>query len=194
MDNTPNTAQPLYTPDDLKNLLRQLLSEQSLWTRFLIISTISGLGDIEVVTDRLYKNAIDIGNLFRLYYGDAIGSEIENSLRNYYSLIIALINAYKTTVFETPSNTDFTLIQQANIPLCTAAEQFSILLSNINSYWNQETLENTFKNAINMLNDEIYKRRTNQYYADVIQYDFIEYYSFMTADILWNGFINQFYH
>lgn len=194
MDNTPNTAQPLYTPDDLKNLLRQLLSEQSLWTRFLIISTLSGLGDIEVVTDRLYKNAIDIGNLFRLYYGDAIGSEIENSLRNYYSLIIALINAYKTTVFETPSNTDFTLIQQANIPLCTAAEQFSILLSNINPYWNQETLENTFKNAINMLNDEIYKRRTNQYYADVIQYDFIEYYSFMTADILWNGFINQFYH
>lgn len=194
MDNTPNTAQPLYTPDDLKNLLRQLLSEQSLWTRFLIISTISGLGDIEVVTDRLYKNAIDIGNLFRLYYGDAIGSEIENSLRNYYSLIISLINAYKTTVFETPPNTDFTLIQQANTPLCTAAEQFSILLSNINPYWNQETLENIFKNAINMLNDEIYKRRTNQYYADVILYDFIEYYSFMTADILWNGFINQFYH
>lgn len=192
MDGNPNTAQPLYTSDDLRNLLRQLLSEQSLWTRFLIISIISGLGDIEVITDRLYKNAIDIGNLFRLYYGDAIGNEIENSLRNYYSLIITLINAYKTTVFTTPSTTDYTLIHQANTPLCAAAGQFSILLSSINPYWNQETLENIFKNTIDMLNDEIYKRRTNQYYADVIQYDFIEYYSFMTADILWNGFINQF--
>jgi hypothetical protein len=194
MDKNPNTAQSLYTPEDLRNLIRKLLSEQSLWTRFLIISTLSGLGDIEVVTDRLYKNAIDIGNLFRLYYGDAIGNEIQNSLRTYFSLIIALINAYKNTAFDTLSNTDLTLIHQANAPLYTAAGQFSILLSNINPYWNQQTLGNIFKNTIDMLNDEIYKRRTYQYYADVTQYDFIEYYALMTADILWNGFINQFYH
>ncbi|WP_313133175.1 hypothetical protein [Anaerocolumna sp.] len=194
MDSNLNTAQSLYTPEDLRNVLRQLLSEQSLWTRFLIISILSGLGDIEVVTDRLYKNAIDIGNLFRLYYGDTIGNEIQDSLRTYFSLIIALINAYKSTVFDTLSNTDLTLIHQANTPLYAAAGQFSILLSNINPYWNQQTLGNIFKNTIDMLNDEIYKRRTNQYYADVTQYDFIEYYSLMTADILWNGFINQFYH
>jgi hypothetical protein len=193
MDSNTNTAQTLYKPDDLRNLIRQLLSEQNLWTRFLIISKVSKLGDIEVVTNRLYKNAIDFGNLFRLYYGDIVGKEIENSLRTYFSLIISLIDAYIITNFTTPSNTDLTLINQINNQLYVHTEQFSNLLHAINPNWSKQTLNNIFRNTIEMLNDEIYKRRTNQYYADVTLYDYIEFFYLMTADILWNGFIKQFY-
>ena len=49
MDSNTNTAQTLYKPDDLRNLIRQLLSEQNLWTRFLIISKVSKLGDIDYI-------------------------------------------------------------------------------------------------------------------------------------------------
>jgi putative component of toxin-antitoxin plasmid stabilization module len=193
MDSNTNTAKTLYKPDDLRNLIRQLLSEQNLWTRFLIISKISKLGDVEVVTNRLFENAIDFGNLFRIYYGDTVGKEIENSLRTYFSWVIALIDAYMITTFDTPENTDYTLINQVNNQLCAAAGQFSKLLHDINPNWSQETFQNIFSNNINMLNDEIYKRRTNQFYADVTLYDYIEYYFLMTADILWKGFLKQFY-
>lgn len=193
MDSNSNTAQTLYKPDDLRNLIRQLLGDQNLWTRFLIISKISKLGDVEVVTNRLFENAIDFGNLFRIYYGDTIGKEIENILRTYFSGVIALIDAYMITTFDTPANTDFTLINQVNIQLCATAEQFSKLLHDINPNWSQETFQDIFNNNIDMLNDEIYKRRTNQFYADVTLYDYIEYYYLMTADILWNGFLKQFY-
>lgn len=193
MDSNTNATQTLYKPDDLRNLIRQLLNDQNLWIRFLIISKVSKLGDVEVVTNRLFENAIDFGNLFRIYYGDTIGKEIENILRTYFSSVIALIDAYVITTFGTPSNTDYTLINQVNDQLCATADQFSKLLHDINPNWDQQTFHNIFMNNIDMLNDEIYRRRTNQFYEDVTLYDNIEYYFLMTADILWNGFLKQFY-
>jgi len=193
MDRNSNIAQTLYSPEDLRNRIRQLLNQQNIWTRFLIISKLSGLGDIQVVSNRLFENAIDIGNLFRSYYGDDIGNEIENMLRNYFTLIINLIDVYINTNFNIPGNVDFTLINEINSQLYGVAKQISVFLSSINSYWNMNTLENIFKNNVDFINNEIYKRKIRQYYADVTLYDYIEYYYLMTADILWNGFINQFY-
>ncbi len=185
MDNKLSQNQSFYTTDELRNVIRLLWSQNILWTRFLIISIISKLNDIEVVTNRLFENPRDFANVFKIYYGDIIADEFENLLREHLSLTIALINSYITT--------NSSAIQELEKQWYENANQLALFLSDINPYWNYQMLQNALYYHLDMTKDEIIKRLNGQYAADVYLYDFIEAHTLMIADIMVNGIINQFY-
>lgn len=182
MDNTNRTS-GYYSPEDLRNVLRQLWSQYSLWTRFYMVSKMASLDDLEVVSDRLYRVPIDISNLFLIYYNQNSVQELENLFREQVTLTIRIIDEITAGQNINTTQADW----RAN------AGRISLLLTRLNPNWNLQTLENLFYNHLDMVVDEAQKRVTRQYSADVFAYNFIEYHTLMTADYIWNGIINQFY-
>ncbi|MDF2587675.1 MAG: acetylglutamate kinase, partial [Anaerocolumna sp.] len=73
------------------------------------------------------------------------------------------------------------------------ADEIATYLSKINPYLDKAVLQNLLINQLGMTKDEILRRISNQYVADIYQYDFIEYHALMIADIIWSGLISQFY-
>lgn len=182
MDSANNTT-GYYSSEDLRNLLRQLMSQYSLWTRFYIVSKMDDLGDLEVITNRLYEVPIDFYNLLRIYYGSNSAQEFENLLREQITLTIQIIGEIK----------DGQSVDTTQESWKKNADQISQLLSQLNPYWNMQTFQNLFYNHLDMMEYEAQKRVSRQYAADVYEYNFIEYHTLMFADYIWNGIINQFY-
>lgn len=182
MDNT-NTATGYYSPEDLRNALRQLWSQYSLWTRFYLISKIDNLEDLEVVTNRLYEVPIDFYNVLRIYYGNASAQEFENLMREQITLTIQLISEIKDG--RSPDIVRNSWKENA--------DQIVELLTRLNPYWDAPSLKNLFYNHLDMTEYEAQKRVNKQYAADVYEYNFIEYHTLMFADYIWHGIINQFY-
>ena len=185
MDKNMNENKSFYKPEDLKNILRILWSQNIMWTRSLIISKIEKLNDIEVVKNRLLENPRDFSNVLRIYYGDKNANEFEDLFREHLNLTEKLINSYIEGNSAAITDTERKWYQNAT--------QLATFLSNINPYWDIKTLQNLFYNHLDMTKDEILKRLNNQYAADVYQYDFIEYHALMIADIMASGILEQFY-
>ncbi|MGB8453345.1 MAG: hypothetical protein WCD89_13575 [Anaerocolumna sp.] len=180
MDNANNTT-GYYSPEDLRNILRQLWNQYSLWTRFYIVSKMADLSDLEVVLNRLYEVPIDFYNVLRIYYNSNSIQEFENLLREQITLTIQIIDnistgqPYDTTEVSWKDN----------------ADRISRLLTGLNPYWDLKTLQNLFYNHLDMTVYEAQKRYNRQYAADVYEYNFIEYHTLMFADYMWNGIIDQ---
>ena len=186
MDKNMNENKSYYTPEDLKNILRMLWSQNIMWTRSFIISASSKLNDIEVVTNRLLENPRDFANVFRIYYGDKIANEFEDLFREHLNLVIKVVYSYIEGNSATITETERKWYENAS--------QLATFLSSINPYWDKKTLQNLFYNHLDMTKDQILKRLNNQYAADVYLYDFIEYHALMIAGIMADGIIKQFYH
>ncbi|WMJ87707.1 hypothetical protein [Anaerocolumna sp. MB42-C2] len=183
MDETNNTTSGYYSSADLRNILRQLWSQYSVWSRFYIVSRMADLDDLDVVTNRLYEVPIDLYNVLRIYYGSNFALEFENLLRSQIALTIQIIDEISA---EQPIDT-------AESNWKSNADQISLFLSQLNPYWNKQVLQNLFYNHLDMTIYEAQKRKYKQYASDVYEYNFIEYHSLMIADYFWNGILNQLY-
>lgn len=182
MDSTDNTT-GYYSPEDLRNVLRQLWNQYSLWTRFYIVSKMGDLDDLEVVTNRLYEVPIDFYNVLRIYYNNNSIQDFENLLREQITLTIQIIGEIKAG--QSTETSEAAWRDNAN--------QISALLTGLNPYWTLQNLQNLFYNHLDMTVYEAQKRNNKQYAADVYEYNFIEYHTLMFADYMWNGIINQLY-
>ncbi|MFU0828388.1 MAG: Acetylglutamate kinase [Lachnoclostridium sp.] len=182
MDNI-NSVTGYYSSSDLRNILRQLFNQYSLWSRFYIISRIENLEDLEVVTNRLYEVPADIANVLKIYYNTVYIQEFENLMREQITLTIQIISEMK-------GNQSF---DKTKSMWEENADQIANLLASLNPYFDKGTLRNLFYNHFDMLVSEAQKRISKQYALDVYEYNFIEYHSLMFADYLWNGIIKQFY-
>lgn len=179
MNNDKQTG--FYSKEDLRNILRLYLTQYSTWMRFYIVSLAADLKDLEVIENRLFQIPIDIAGIFRIYYGDQTATQIENLLRDQIKLTMDLV---KNTIAGDSSSFNHTAPQWMDNTKALSAE-----LASINSKWNQNQFENLFGNLLSMTLDEANKRKNMQYADDVYQYDNIEYFVLMIADVLWNGFL-----
>jgi hypothetical protein len=185
-NNKNNTNPNYYNPADLRNIIRLLWSQYVMWTRFLIISKISKLGDIEIVMNRLLELPMDFSNVLKVYYSEDIVNEFERLFREHLKLMIDYIDSVMAN--------DQSKITTVDNDLQKNAEEIATFLSKINPYLDKSVLQNLLTNQIGMTKDEIQRRISNQYVSDIYQYDFIEYHALMIADIIWTGLISQFYH
>lgn len=185
MSDHTSVSRNYYSKDDLRNVLRQIASQYTMWTRFLLVSTASGIDDQEVLKNRLYQVPIDFSNLLLIYYDKASVDKIETIFREQVTLVIQLIN---TLLFqnEAKGNSAITALQNNS-------KEFAAALHGLNPYLDENILNTSFSGLISMTVDEIQKRRTKQYALDVYQYTFIEYQVLMIADLIWEGFVREFY-
>lgn len=183
MDKNPHKS--YYTAEDLLNVLRLLWIQYSDWTRFLIISKISGLDDVEVVENRYFEIPRDFANVFNIYFEDATADGYEKLLMEQYRLTSQWISELKAGNLNASETTERKLYENA--------DKQGAFLSSINSNWDQEVMINLLYNQIEMTKEEIQRRINHDYINDVFQYDFIQYHALMIANVMWNGFIKEFY-
>jgi hypothetical protein len=184
MDNTSSNSQNFYTSEDLRTVLRMLLNQYVMWTRFYIISKISNINDIEVVKNRLLEVPRDLANIYKIYYGNNYANNVEQLFRNHIELLIDITNLLISG--------DYAKVNLIKEKLHENATVIATFLSQKNPYLNQTELENPFHQHIDMTLDEINRRINMEYVSDIFQYDNIEYHALMLADILWKGIDKQF--
>lgn len=179
MNNDKQTG--FYSKEDLRNILRLYLTQYSMWMRFYIVSLAADINDQEVIENRLLEIPIDIAGIFRIYYGDQTAAQIEDLLRGHIRLTMDLV---KATITGDSNSFNHSAPQWMDNTKALSSE-----LASINNKWNENQFENLFGNLLSMTLDEANKRKNKQYADDVYQYDNIEYFVLMIADVLWNGFM-----
>ncbi|MFV0344185.1 MAG: hypothetical protein ACK5JH_15080 [Anaerocolumna sp.] len=174
-----------YSKEDLRNVLRQIGSQYTMWTRSLLVSKASSIDDQEVLENRLYEVVNDFVNLLLVYYDQNLLTKIEDISRRQITLMISLIH---TLLYEDEAQSkDVILAVQNN------SKDLAYALNELNPYLNESILTNSLHGLLSMTIDEILKRKSKQYALDVYQYRFIEYQIYMIADYIWEGFLSEFY-
>ncbi|HEV8509119.1 MAG TPA: hypothetical protein VGQ48_01565 [Gemmatimonadales bacterium] len=77
--------------------MRDLWSDQIVYTRSFIVSATAGLADTTEVLQRLLRNQDEMGEAIKPYYGDAAGSQLASLLRNHIQLAGKALVAAKGT-------------------------------------------------------------------------------------------------
>lgn len=185
MDNHMNIPNTYYQPEELKDLLKLLSCQNTLWTRNYIVSYLSNHEDTIVVENRLYENAIDFKKVFNIYYHETISKQLEGLLREYTSNLIDTLKYLKSGEKD--------MEEEAQDKWNTTGIKLAEFLSSINSYWKLGEFSSLISDHIEMTKSQMEQRLNKEYALEVFQYDFIEYHSIMIANILSQGIIDMFY-
>lgn len=168
----------------LNNELRRLWMEHIFWTKITIMSLASDALDIEVVTNRLLKNADDFGNLFAQFYDINFSNNFAKLMREHLTIALELVLAAKRG-----DNSSVSIIDEK---WHKNADEISKFLNSINPYFSELMVRNMFYNHLALTKDEavaILNRRSNE---AVILFDEIEKQALMMSDMFLEGLFKQF--
>lgn len=158
---------------------RKLWLDNILWTRFFIISAISGMGDLQVVTKRLINNSTDFANIFKKFYSEENAKKFEALMMDHLLIGIKLINTAKTG--------NMASIKSLKEQWYKNADEISELLSSINSGWNKKEWQKLLYESLKLTEEQVMKRFSRQYTDDIAVYEKIENLSIKMADLMFEG-------
>jgi hypothetical protein len=169
---------------DLMNKMRNLWEQHSIWTRSLIISIADDLKDLDFVTKRLLRNPKDIGNLFRIYYGDVVAKKIEDLFTDHLVIGSKLVTALKAG--DTANAAAYNQAWYKN------ADDIAAYLASINPYFVESDIKQMLYKHLDLVKKEASDRLAGNYEADIKDFDDIEKQALEMADTFSKGIINQF--
>jgi len=80
---------------DLRNSLRKLWTDHTVWTRLYIIESLDNSPAADPAAARLLRNQADIGDAIKPVYGDAAGTQLTALLRQHILIAVDIINDVK---------------------------------------------------------------------------------------------------
>jgi hypothetical protein len=169
---------------ELSNKLRELWEQHTVWTRATIVSLVFGLPDVDFVTNRLLQNPEDFGNLFRLYYGDRVGSRLRDLLREHLVIAAQLVKAAKAG--DNKAEAEIEKRWYAN------GDEIAAFLASINPYWSEESWRRMYRTHLGLVKSEAVALLTENYSAEASLYDELETQALEMADVMIQGIIRQF--
>lgn len=172
--------------EDLKSAMRVLWEEHIAWTRMTIISIAADLPDLDLVTQRLLRNATDMAAAFQPFYGARIAFEFGSLMREHLVIAAELVKAAKAGHSQAAAD--------AEKRWYVNADQIAAFLSSINPYWSREALTAMLHQHLALTKSEAVFRLTKNYAADIAVFDSIEKQALAMADALTDGIIKQFSH
>ena len=168
----------------LKTNMRKLWEDHVIWTRNVILCIADELPGKSQAVKRLLQNQVDIGNLFKLYYGEEIGSRLTK-------LLFVHINTFAEVAQATKTNN--TLVHdEANKRLVANADEISELLCKVNPNWALTDMKMMMQEHLKITTDEAMQRINKNYDADVIAFDKTKKEILSMADMFTDGIIKQF--
>jgi len=169
---------------NLNNNLRELWEEHILWTKLVIMSIASGSPDIQLVSQRLLRNANDFEKLFMPLYGPTASEKFRELLKQHILLAADLVNAAKKK-----DNTQVNLIETK---WYKNADEIADFLSRINPYWDRNDVKKMMYEHLVLLKSEAVSILTNKYEDSISLFDKIEDQALMMADMYTEGILKQF--
>ncbi|SFD51429.1 hypothetical protein SAMN04488168_1478 [Bacillus sp. 491mf] len=175
---------PSQSAIQLKDDLRRLWIDHTIWTRNYIISALAGLKDQDKVLARLLKNQDDIGNAIKPYYGEAAGNKLAKLLREHILLAGKVVVAAKSG---NQAN-----LKKFNKQWYKNADDIAQFLSSANPNWSNDALKELLYTHLKFVADEAIARIKKDWDADILAYDKGEDHIIKMADTLTEGIIKQF--
>lgn len=181
---TQNNYNQSYTQfEQLTEMLNRLWIEHVVWTSLFLISTVFGLPDLKVVTDRLLRNPDDFAAALAPYYGQG-AYQFGKLLKDHLVIAAAFVNAAKAG--------DSSTADQQRVKWYANADSIAQLLGSINPYWNTAEWQAMLHNHLKMTEDEAVQLLQGRYAMSIPQFDSIEYQALSMAQVMSNGIKNQF--
>lgn len=168
----------------LRDTIRMLWEQHSVWTRLAIMSIVAGSPDEELVVARLLRNPKDFEEVLRLFYGDEVAAEFNKLLTSHLVIASEIVKASKA------GNTD--AAADAEKRWYENADQIAQLLSRINPYWYFEDWQAMLHEHLALVKAQAVAILTSDYEKGISIYDEMEAQALEMADMMADGIIKQF--
>jgi hypothetical protein len=169
---------------NLNNDLRKLWEEHVFWTKLAIMSIASGSPDLQLVSERLLRNASDFEKLFMPLYGPTASEKFKELLRQHLLIAADLVNAAKRK-----DNASVNLIEAK---WYKNADEIADFLSRINPYWDRNDMKKMLYEHLVLTKSEAVSILSNKYEDSISLFDKIEDQALMMADMFTEGILKQF--
>jgi hypothetical protein len=174
---------PTMSAMDLRNGMRKLWEDHIVFTRNFIISSVAGLGDVPVVTERLLRNQDDIGSAIKPIYGDEAGKKLAALLRDHILIAAEIVKAAKAK--------DTKAVDAGQKKWRGNADDIAAFLASANPYWKKPALTEMLYKHLDLTTAEVVSRLKMDWKADIQAYDAGHEHMLMFADMLSEGIIKQ---
>lgn len=169
---------------DFISMNRLLWMEHVNWTRMTIISIVFGLPDLQFVEQRLLRNATDLGNCLRPFYGDKIADRYTVLIKEHLLLAAELVTA--------ATKGDGQKAAEAERQWYRNADDIAEFLSSINPYLGIEEVRQMFYMHLALTKQEAVYMIQKNYQADVEVFDKIEAQALEMSDMIARAIVKQF--
>jgi hypothetical protein len=166
--------------------MRALLDKQIVWIKQLVVSTVDNLRDTDIIHQKLIKNVIDIGNLFRLYYGNDKADTITNLLKDNVLISREFIKAIRRRDINGAGNYERDLRKNA--------DDISFTLSSMNPYYMENNVREMLYGYVDSIRDIAISRMNGDYAKEADAFDNAKTQTMVMADYLTDGIIEQFHN
>ena len=177
------TVPPVSNSISLTNALRDLWVDNISWMTAIIYSVLFG-ADTNAMQRRLDRNTEEFGALFDYYYGKEIGNFIRDNFTSFINEMILLVEAYR--------DDNVPLIEQRRNALFDIADDLSIVMSQINPYWDRTALQAGLYSVISEYEEEIVRSKTREYQKSIQAHDRLQDLLYRVSDEMAAGIIRQF--
>ncbi|MBS4210307.1 hypothetical protein [Bacillus sp. FJAT-50079] len=171
---------------DFISMNRLLWEEHVNWTRMTIISIVFNLPDLPFVQERLLKNATDLGNCLRPFYGDQIADHYAALIKDHLVIAAQLVTAAVKGDTKTATEKEKQWYKNA--------DDITLFLSSINPYLNKDVVRKMFYTHLSLTKNEAVLMIERNYQADVEIFDEIEAEALAMSDLIAEAIVIQFAH
>ncbi|WP_391119452.1 hypothetical protein [Psychrobacillus sp. L3] len=169
---------------DFISMNRLLWIEHVNWTRLTITSIVFHLPNLQFVQERLLRNATDLGNSIRPYYGDRIADHYAALINEHLVLAAELVTA--------AVKGDTKQADEKEKAWYKNADEISTFLSNISPYLGIEDVRKMFYTHLALTKQEAVSMIQKKYKEDIEVFDKIEAEALEMSDMISEGIIMQF--
>ncbi len=168
----------------LSNAMRLVWEQHVYWTRMTINSIVFNLPDVDAVTARLLRNAADMGNLLKPFYGNRIAEKFSNLIRDHLVIAAELVKAAKAGNQQA--------VADAERRWFTNAEEIAEFLSRINPFISRDEFREMFFEHLELTTQEAVLTLQNKFQSSIAVFDKIEAEALEMADTITNAIVKQF--
>lgn len=169
---------------DFVNMNRLLWMEHVNWTRMTIISIVFGLPDLPYVQERLLRNATDLGNCLRPFYGDQIADRYAALIKEHLVLAAELVTAAAKGDEKTAAEKEKEWYRNA--------DDIAMFLSSINPYLETEEVRAMFYTHLALTKYEAVCMIQKNFQEDIEVFDQIVAEALAMSDMIANAIVKQF--
>lgn len=167
--------------------MRKLWEDHIVWTRQFIVSVAHDLPDADPTAQRLLANQVDIGDVFRRFYGDAVADELTQLLTDHILIAAELLAAAKAG--------DAERVEAASAAWNVNADEIAGLWAEINRRsWPLDEMQAHMREHLALTLEEAVLRLTGDFAGDIAKYEEVHASILEMADMLSAGIIRQFPH
>ncbi|MDN4609203.1 hypothetical protein [Sporosarcina highlanderae] len=169
---------------ELWNKNRLLWEQHVTWTRMAITAIVFKVPDLKYVLERLLRNATDMGNAMKPYYGEEIANRYRDLISEHLMIAAHLVTA--------AANGDAAKAQQKEQEWYQNADKIAEFLNSINPYIDKEAMRQMLYSHLALTKFEAVCMIQRNFELEVQVFDRIEAEALMMADMISEGIFKQF--